>query len=255
MLRELLMNMAITFALVATRMAAFVAVSPFPGPQVPTNIRVGVALLLAMAAAPLVMGGHHPAIGLPLLMAAIGEAMTGAAIAFVFRVGMSAAEVLGSALAHSMGLTFASSYDPTQSASSDALTRIVSNAAMLVAFAIGAHRVVIGAAVGSLRVVPVGGALDVATYAPGLLTWVARSIECGLGLAVPAMTVSIVVQVAIGLVARAAPSLQVFSVGLTVSLASGLVVVLSGFRDSLAGFAAHAMDLGHVLERVIAPAG
>ena len=49
-----------------------------------------------------------------------------------------------------------------------------------------------------------------------------------------------------GLVARAAPSLQVFSVGLTVSLASGLVVVLAGLRDSLAGFAAHATDLGHV---------
>jgi flagellar biosynthesis protein FliR len=69
------------------------------------------------------------------------------------------------------------------------------------------------------------------------------------------MTVSVVVQVAIGLVARAAPSLQVFSVGLTVSLASGLVVLLSGMRDSLAGFAAHATDLGQVLERVIAPAG
>lgn len=255
MIQNLVMTMAITFALVATRMAAFVAVSPFPGPAVPTNIRVGVALLLAMAATPLVMPGHAPTLGLPLVMAGIAEAMTGAAIAFVFRVGMSAAEVLGSALAHSTGLTFASSYDPTQSANTDALTRIVSNAATLVAFAIGAHRVVIGAAVTSLHVVPIGGALDVATYAPGLLSWVARSIECGLGLAVPAMTVSIVVQVAIGLVARAAPSLQVFSVGLTVSLASGLVVVLAGLRDSLAGFAAHAMDLGRVLERVIAPAG
>lgn len=255
MIQNLVMAMAITFALVATRMAAFVLVSPFPGPAVPTNIRVGVALLLALAATPLVMPGHTPAIGLPLIVAAFGEALTGAAIAFVFRVGMSTAEVLGSTLAHSMGLTFASSYDPTQSANTDSLTRIVSSAATLVAFSIGAHRVVIGAALGSLRVVPVGGALDLATYAPGVLTWVARSIECGLGLAVPAMTVSIVVQIAIGLVARAAPSLQVFSVGLTVTLASGIVVILAGLRDSLAGFAAHVSDLGRVLERVIAPAG
>lgn len=249
------MAMAITFALVATRMAAFVAVSPFPGPAVPTNIRVGVALLLAMAATPLVVPGHTPPLGLPLVVAAFGEALTGAAIGFVFRVGMSAAEVLGSGLAHSMGLTFAASYDPAQSASSDALTRIVSSAATLVAFAMGAHRVVIGAAVGSLRVVPVGGALDLATYTPGLLSWVATSIECGVALAVPAMTVSVIVQVAIGLVARAAPSLQVFSVGLTVSLASGLVVVMAGMRDSLTGFAAHVTNLGHVLERVIAPGG
>lgn len=252
---ELVTAMAVAFALIATRMGAFVAVSPFPGSAVPTNVRVGMALLLALAATPLAVPGHTPAIGPPLVAAAIGEAMTGAAIGFVFRVGMSAAEVLGSALAHATGLTFASSYDPSQSSNTDALTRIVSNAATLVALAIGAHRVVIGAALGSFRAVPLGVVVDVQTYAPGVLSWVVRSIECGLGLAVPAMTVSIVVQIAIGLVARAAPSLQVFSVGLTVSVASGLVVVLAGLRDSLSGIAAHASDFGRVLERVIAPAG
>jgi len=249
-----MLGLAITFALVATRMAAFVAVSPFPGPMVPVNIRVGVAILLAAAATPLA-GVQHSAIGPQLVVAAMGEAVTGAAIALVFRVGMSAAEVLGSTLAHGMGLTFAQSYDPTQSATTDALTRIVSNAAMLVAFAIGAHRIVIGAAVSSVRVVPVGGMIDLATYMPGLLTWMARTLECGLGLAVPAMTVSLVVQVALGLVARAAPALQIFSIGLAISLASGLMVILSGIRDSLGGVAAHLMNVGTVLERILAPAG
>ncbi len=205
MIHDLLMSMAITFALVATRMAGFVVASPFPGAAVPTEIRVGFAILLSAAATPLVATGHTPAIGLPLVMAAIGEMLTGTAIGFLFRVGMSAAEVLGSTLAHAMGLTFASSYDPAQATNTDALTRIVSSVATLTAFAIGAHRVVIGAAIGSLRVVPIGGFLDVATYAPGALSWITRSIEAGLGLAVPAVTVAIVVQVADGLVARAPP--------------------------------------------------
>ena len=248
------MGLAITFALVATRMAAFVAVSPFPGPMVPTNIRVGFVLLLAVAATPLA-GVQHIAIGPQLVVAAMGEAVTGAAVALIFRIGMSAAEVLGSTLAHATGLTFASSYDPTQSATTDALTRIVSNAAVLVAFAVGAHRLVIGAAVTSVRMVPVGGMTDLATYVPGMLSWTARTMECGVGLAVPAMTVSLVVQVALGLVARAAPALQIFSIGLAVSLASGLVVILSGMRDSLSGIATHLTGLGDVLERILAPAG
>jgi flagellar biosynthesis protein FliR len=254
LIRELLLGLAITFALVATRMAAFVAVSPFPGPAVPTNVRVGIALLLAAAATPMA-ATVHIAIGPELVMAAMGEAVTGAAIAFIFRVGMSAAEVLGGTLAHSMGLTFASSYDPTQSATTDALTRIISNAAMIVAFAIGAHRVVIGAAVTSVRNVPVGTMIDLATYMPGILRWMARTIECGVGLAVPAMTVSLVVQVALGLVARAAPALQIFSIGLAISLASGLAVILSGLRDSLEGLAAHLVNLAGVFSRVIAAAG
>lgn len=249
-----MLGMAITFALLATRMAAFVAVSPFPGPMVPTEIRIGFALLLALAATPLA-APVHIAIGPQLVLAAMSELCTGAAIAFIFRVGMSTAEILGGTLAHSMGLTFASSYDPTQSATTDALTRIVSNSAMLVAFAIGAHRVVIGAVVASVHVVPIGGMIDLGTYVPGILGWMTRTIECGVGLAVPAMTVSLVVQVALGLVARAAPSLQIFSIGLGVSLASGLVVIISSLRDSLGGIAAHLLDLGSVIERVIAPAG
>jgi hypothetical protein len=38
-----------------------------------------------------------------------------------------------------------------------------------------------------------------------------------------------------------------------VTLASGLIVILSGARDDLNGLAAHAMSVGHVLERLIAP--
>jgi flagellar biosynthetic protein FliR len=253
-MRELVVGLAITFALLATRMAAFVAVSPFPGPAVPTEVRVGLTLLLAVVATPLA-GAHHIPIGPQLFLAAVAEGVTGASIAFVFRIGMSAAEVLGSTFAHSMGLTFASSYDPTQSATTDALTRIVSYAAMLVAFAVGAHRLVIGAVITSVRLVPLGATVELGTYLPGVLTWSSRTLECGLGLAVPAMTVSLIVQVALGLVARAAPSLQIFSIGLAVSLGSGMVVILAGLRDSLEGLAAHLMNLGGVLERLLVPGG
>jgi flagellar biosynthetic protein FliR len=254
-IKDLVLSMIISFALVATRMALFVAISPFPGPAVPTEIRVGLTLLLALTATPLAMMGHPPAIGPALVLATLGEAMTGAAIGFVFRVGMSAADVLGSTLAHATGLTFASSYDPAQAASTDSLTRLVTTAATLLMFAIGAHRVVIGAAVGSFRVVPLGRGLDLNAYLPGILQWIGRSLECGLGLALPAMVVSLVIQVALGLVARAAPSLQVFSVGLSLTLASGLFVVLAGLGDCLAGLGAHLASMGRALESILSAVG
>jgi len=249
-IRELALTMAITYALVATRMAAFVAVSPFPGASVPAKIRIGFALLLALAAAPVAVPGGTPGLGPPLVLAAFAEMAAGAAIGFVFRVGMSAAEVLGSSLSAAMGLTFAASYDANQGSNSDSLTRIVTMASMLVFIATGAHRVVIGSVVASFAVVPIGSALDIGVFLPGVLAWTHRSMECGVGLALPAMTVAIVVQVALGLVARAAPSLQIFSVGLSISLASGLVVVVNGLRDSLTGVAAHMAQVGAVLETV-----
>ncbi len=246
--------MAIAFALALTRTAMFVVTSPFPGPAAPTQVRIGLALALAIACTPSAASGPMPAFGLPLVVAALGEAMAGGAIGFVFRVGLSAADVLGSTLAHSMGLTFASSYDATQGTNSDSLTRIVTTLASLVMFATGAHRVVIGAVLSSQRIIPVGGMMDLGTFVPGMLSWVDSSIECGLGLALPAMAVSLVVQVALGLVARAAPSLQVFSVGLSLTLGSGLIVLLSGLRDDIGGLASHFGSLLRVLESVLAAA-
>jgi len=253
-LRELAVTMATTFALLATRMAVFAAVSPFPGQGVPGRIRVGFALLLALAAMSVAPPGAHVELGPRLAVAAFGEVAAGAAIGLVFRVGLAAADVLGASVASAMGLTFAASYDPAQAASSDALTRLVTSAAMLVSLASGAHRVVIGAAVASTRVLPVGGALDIDVYGVGLIQWTARSMECGLGLALPAITVALVVQIALGLVARAAPSLQVFSVGLSVTLGSGFVVLLAGVRDMAAGIAAHVGGIHAVLEGVLSQA-
>ncbi|MBX3186744.1 MAG: flagellar biosynthetic protein FliR [Labilithrix sp.] len=255
MIRDLAISMAIAFALVATRMSAFVAVSPFPGPLVPTKIKIGLVLLLAASVAPIAppagVTGPGGAIGPGVVLATLAEAATGAAIGFVFRIGMSAAEVVGATLAHAMGLTFASSYDPLHGSNDDPLARILTGAATLGAFAVGAHRVVIGAVIASVRIVPLGSFPDPAALLPGLLTWTSRSIDCGLGLAMPVLTVSLAVQLSLGLVARAAPSLQIFSVGLALMFASGFLVFAVGAGDTLAAVVAHLAEVPSVLERIV----
>lgn len=254
-MQGLAMHMVVVFVLVTTRMAAFVAVSPFPPPSIPTTVRVGFALALSLAAAPLAFGTHLPPIGLPLAISAFGEIITGAAIGFVFRVGLSAADVLGSSLAHAAGLTMASSYDPTHGAHSDVVTRIFTTLSMLLAISIGAHRAVIGAVVLSTRAIPVGGFLDVSAFTTGILGWLTRSLEVGVGLALPAMTIAVVVQIALGLIARTAPALQIFSVGLTITLAACFLVVTTGLRDIMAGLGAHLARAMPMLEHLLAPAG
>lgn len=252
LLRDMAMHMVVAFALVVTRMAAFVVVSPFPPPSIPTQVRIGFTLALSLAAAPLAMGGKMPAVGVPLVVAAIGEVMTGSAIGFVFKVGLSAAEVLGQSVAHAAGLTMAASYDPTQGSQSDAVTRIFTTLSMLIAISMGAHRSIIGAIVLSTKAVPVGAFLDVSVYTPGILGWLTRSMEVGVGLALPAMTIAIVVQVALGLIARTAPALQIFSVGLSITIAACFLVVMAGLRDILSGLGAHLAHVVPILEHLLA---
>lgn len=250
----LALAMAISFALVATRMAAFVVVSPFPGATVPTQVRIGLVLLLAATTCPTAVSGYTT-LSPNLFLATAGEMITGVAIGFVFRVGMSAAEVLGASLAHATGLTMASSFDPSLGSTVDPLSRIVTMSATLVSFAIGAHRVVLGAVIASLRAVPIGTLPSANAFAPATFTWIARSIECGLGLALPAMTIALVIHLSLGLVARAAPSLQIFSVGLSLTLGSGLLVALAGMPDMLGGLAAHLGELGAVIDSMLSSHG
>jgi len=250
---QMFIPLAITFALLVTRLAAFTFVSPFPGQAVPTNIRVGFALLMTVAAMPFA-GDRQFAVGPELALAAIGEAVTGAAIAFIFRVAMAISDVIGSSLAQSSGLTFASSYDPMQGATTDALSRLVSNVALIVAFAAGAHRMMIGAVIASVRAVPVGNFIDVENYMSGILRWASSTLSCGIGLSLPAMTVGLIVQLALGLVARAAPALQVFSVGLSITIASGLLVLWVGIADTVQAIAQHLITMPRVVERLIAVA-
>lgn len=252
-LAALVVSLAIGFALVATRTAAFVFVSPFPGPSAPPTARVGLALALALAIAPSLGPSRFSTLGGGAVLATFAEAATGATIGLIFRIGMSAADVLGSTIAHALGLNMASTYDPSANGHVDPLTRITTRVAMGVALAVGAHRVVLGAVLASFRVAPPGAFLDVSAAAPAALLWAQASLDCGVRLAMPAVTVALTVQLALGLATRAAPALQAFGVSLPLTLASGVLVLAEGSGDSLAGIASHlgalADVVGHTLAR------
>lgn len=253
-LAQLVTGMVVAFGLVLTRMAAFVAVSPVPGPMVPARIRVGLALLLAALVSPS-LPPSRTAIGAALLAPLFGEVMIGVVVAFTFRLALVCADVLGALLAQGLGLTFAASYDPQAAATVDPLTHVVTTLASLVAIATGAHRVVIGALLASIEVLPPGHVPPSGAFTLGLVSLLGRAVEQGFSLAIPVVAVCLVVQLAVALVSRAAPQLQIFSVGITITLASGLVVLFAGLSDLFAGLVVHLASLTPTLERILSVQG
>lgn len=250
MIPEAVIGIGVVFALLATRMAAFMAVSPIPGTWVPAQVRIGFSLLLALVAFPAAGQLRQPAEQLALT-GAFGEVIVGVTIGFVFRVGVMAADVVGSSLAQAMGLTFAAAYDPARSETSDPLSRIVTLLALVLAIQVGAHRIVIGSLLASVQAVPVGSVPDMAAMTPELLRWFARSVESGVALALPASAACLVVQLGLALVSRAAPSLQIFNVGLAISVATGVLVLMQGADDLMAGLAAHFGRVRPAIEAVL----
>lgn len=214
-------------ALELSRLSGVVAVSPIPWSNAPQRVRVG--LLIFMLA--VVHGqGDSPAVAIESAGWAAShmstEFIVGLSIGMVVRLSIAAAEIAGSAIALPMGFSAAQAFDPTIGATDSVLTRLFRQLALLLAVLSGLHRVMLGTLLSSFHLLPVGTATHLEATFPLFLELSGHVLSVGVQLALPVLSILLMVNVALGFVARAAPSMQIFNVGFAVLLATGAVVLL-----------------------------
>ena len=236
------------FALEVVRLAGLIVVAPLSWSAAPARVKAGLVLLLALAV-------HGQAPLNPELTASIGriglgvgsEFLLGAAIGMIVRLVVGSVEIAAEQIALMMGLGIAQIFDPQVQGSHNVLSGLFRNFALLIAVAIGLHRVVIGATVSSFRVLPVGTLVGIDAYGPTFMTLGSMVLDTGVRLAMPVIAVLFMTQVALAFVSRAAPAMQVFSVGFAVTLGVGALVIVLTLPDI--GYEI-ATDMGKVLDRV-----
>lgn len=249
--RELLPR-AFALALTFTRAAGFVAVAPFPGRQVGPMQRVGLALALAAVAGGFVPApSEAPQLDARLVAAAVSEVGIGVLFGVAFRFAFAAAEVLAQAVAQASGLAAPTTFNPTLEAQETPLGQALTLFAMLVALAVGAHRVAIAALLDSFRVIPVGAPVPFHATAGLFVDLASDSLGVGLRLALPVVAITLAAQAALALIARAAPALQLFSVGLTVLIAASVAALSVSLGDITIGLGEHFGALSHWFERLL----
>ncbi|MBX3206257.1 MAG: flagellar biosynthetic protein FliR [Labilithrix sp.] len=242
---------AAAFVLAATRVAGFVVTSPFPGRNVPSRAKVGLVLMLAWIARAVQPAAPDLGLDLALFGLVPGELGIGIVMGFTVRVTFSAAEMLGSSFAQGTGLTFGQVYDPTLGGEDSVPSRLVTLFSMLLFLGLGAHRIALAYALESFRALPIGHAVDIGAAAPSIVDFVAQAMDAGVRLSIPVMAIALAVQIALALVARASPSLQVFSVGMGVTVAAGLLAILGTIDDAAAGLAGELEREGARIEQVV----
>jgi flagellar biosynthetic protein FliR len=240
MLLRLVMANASMFALVASRVTGFVVVSPFPGQNVGKTQRATLVVVLAWVAMSMAPTGGAPReFDLELAGWAALELACGVIVGVAFRFVFAAAEILGSILGQMTGLSSPSVLNPTMDAPETAVGRLVFLCAMLVALGAGVHRIALAGLLESFRVLPVG---TVPLLDAPILRFVDLAVDAfavGVRLSTPVVAVGLIVQIALALVSRAAPSVQIFSVGFGVIFISGVLTILACFDDMAAGLATH----------------
>lgn len=207
--------------------AAFFAAPIFGASFVPVQLRLIVALAIgipALAATQFVLpdGGLVTIAGFMLVL---GEVLAGLAIGFAVQIGFSAALIAGETIGNTMGLGFASLIDPATGHGNSAVAQFLSILGTFLFLAVGGHLALASIIVESYRALPPGDAWISGESIRGLVYFGGVLFAAGLSIALPVGFALVIVQLVMAMLARSAPALNLFAVGLPAALLAGIILL------------------------------
>lgn len=234
-LELLLADRALALVCAVARISGLIVVAPLPWTVAPLRVRAVLVMVLAFIAtsAPLPLDPTLSERPLSVLLAMLSELGIGACLGMTVRLLVATAEVAGEFIAPQLGLGVAQLFDPHTRVSETAVAALLRQLGLLVMVIAGVHRQVLAAVIGSFNVLPPGELVNPGRAGPAMLVLTASSIETGVRIALPTVAVLFMVQIALAFIARAAPALQIFSVGFAVTLGVGVLVLLVSLPDAV----------------------
>ncbi len=194
--------------------------------MVPVRIRVAIGVALAVAMLPMLgeLPQYSPlsALGLFTIAREIGIGM---AMGFVLRLAVDAALIAGQVVSMGMGLAFATVVDPN-SGGVPLLGRFYVVIATLLLLATNAHLMLVEVLANSYGFMPIGSAGFGLPGVAAVAGFGSVMFAGAISLALPSVIAILMVNIAFGVISRAAPTLNLFAVGFPVAILMGFVVLV-----------------------------
>jgi len=205
----------------------FASAPIFSNRGVPARVRLAIGLGVAIALLPVMppMPDVPPSSGVGL--AIFGQQIfIGIAVGFMIRIVFAAVDMAGALIGMQMGLSFAIFFDPDAGGQTAVLSDFLNLIATLLFLAINGHLLMIEVLVRSFEWLPVGTDI-VRAEGWGYIARAGLTVfAAGLLLSLPVIGVLLVANIALGVLTRAAPQLNLFAVGFRVTLTAGFIGVL-----------------------------
>lgn len=235
--------MLVSFLLVLFRTAGLVMTAPMLGGALAgARARLMLALALALVLLPLSPAPADTAFSGRLALHALAETAIGIGLGLVLQLAFEALLLAGEAISSGSGLSFAQLVDPVRGTSAAAVGSLFTVLAMLAFLAQDGHLAVVRLLADSFRELPLSSPLPTAALTQLLIGESARMFAGALQVALPGMIALLAVNLALGVASRAAPALNLFSVGLPLSVLAGLLVLFLGVQVFLHGWLGVAGD-------------
>lgn len=218
----------VAFFFPLARILAMLATAPiFNNVAQPARIRLGVGVIVTIALMPALppMPPVPPGSWIGLIVLA-QQILIGVLLGFSLRIAFAAIDVAGELIGMQMSLSFAVFYDPQNAGQTPVLAEFLGLITTLIFLAMNGHLLTLSVLAETFRLLPVSITPFGANSFSSLLAWSSIMFSSGLLLALPMITALLIANLAMGVLARVAPQLNVFAVGFPVTLVSGFIVLM-----------------------------
>lgn len=242
MLNALLVSDVYLFMLIFARLGSALILLPgFGEVNVPVRVRLIIALTFSFVVFPVVSVTlpSLPANLAELLLLLGGEILIGLAIGAITRLLISMLQVAGTIIAFNAGLASAQMFDPSAGQSGAITGAFLSTIGITLLFVTNMHHVMLMAMVDSYVLFVPGQGFPIGDFSEAATRVVADSFRLGLQIALPVLVISMLIYVAMGLMARLMPQIQVFFIALPLQILVGFSVLAVTIGVSMIVFIDH----------------
>lgn len=210
-----------------TRVLGLLAIAPpFSSASVPMLVKVLLGVMIATVIAPNVP--IPPALD-PMsnagMLILVQQLLIGATMGFAMRIVFAAVEMAGELVSMTMGLGFAIFFDPQTQGRTSAISQMFSLLGTLVFLSINGHLVLLSVLADSFNTLPITASPMTTEGFHHLALWGSQVFSMGLQLSLPILVALLITNMALGILTRAAPQLNLFGIGFPITLLTGFILI------------------------------
>lgn len=238
--------------------AMFMAIPVLGTKLIPTKIRILLSMTITILVIPLIP--EVPAVeplSLNGLLISVQQILIGVAMGFVLQLVMGALLIAGEAISMSMGLGFAIMIDPQNGVSVPVISQFFLIIGTLLFLSLGGHLMLIQLLVSSFNTLPIAEIGITRESFWAIVSWGSTMFVGAIWLAIPALISILVLTLAMGVMTRAAPQLNIFSVGFPITIFMGFVIIMlimPTFPEHFSRMLLEAMQVSQAIAKINTPA-
>jgi flagellar biosynthetic protein FliR len=222
-----LINLVATFIWPFSRILGLFSSAPLLSQNsFPVTTRIGLAIAMTILIMPEIsMTVTKDPLSMDGLLILINQFLIGISIGFVMRVIFAGLEMAGELIGVSMGLGFATFYNPQTQGQTIVISQFLSLVALAVFLSTNLHLVMLESFFDSFKTIPINQISLAPTAFRDLAYWGSHVFSIGLQLSLPIVTTLLIANIALGILTKAAPQLNLFGIGFPITIGVGFLML------------------------------